>query len=294
MVKQISYYILNGKFFTDRRNINTSNRSFRYGDGFFETVKIIDSKPFLWDFHLQRIFKTASFMGFHLINDFDKILSLNIKELLLKNNISEGGRLRLHFYRKDGGLYSPAVNDIDYLIEAESDNNGFLLNEKGIKLGLFDEIYKPNNKLSNFKLSSAVLYVLASKFAKDNLFDDVILLNSNKRVSEASSSNVFCVFGSKIFTPPLSESPLDGVMRKLLLSPDFNKILSEKYNLKFQEKQIELSDLKKADEVFLSNSIAGVKWVENIENKIFGNKVSSLINNELNKFSNKYINKYYE
>ena len=51
---EIVFY--NGEFVAEKDvSISSNSRAFNYGDGFFETIKIINSKPFNFTCHIQRI-----------------------------------------------------------------------------------------------------------------------------------------------------------------------------------------------------------------------------------------------
>ena len=68
-----SWYKLNGKFFLETENhLSINNRSFRYGDGFFETMKIVDCKILLKDLHFERIEKSLQLLKLQ----FPKLFSL--------------------------------------------------------------------------------------------------------------------------------------------------------------------------------------------------------------------------
>jgi branched-chain amino acid aminotransferase len=121
---------------------------------------------------------------------------------------------------------------------------------------LYSEIRKPVNSLSGIKSSNALLYVLAARYARDNSWDDAVLLNEYGRICEATASNIFLVLPDKrILTPPVAEGILPGVMRKNLL-----RWLRENGH-QVEEAILLTDDFYRADEVFLSNSIQGISWV---------------------------------
>jgi branched-subunit amino acid aminotransferase/4-amino-4-deoxychorismate lyase len=121
---------------------------------------------------------------------------------------------------------------------------------------LFTEIRKPGNILASLKSSNALLYVLAGRFARDHAFDEALILNEQGRICEGSMSNIFLVFpGGKILTPSVSEGILPGVMRKNLI-----RCLSEN-GYQVDESQVMTEDLFRAEEIFMSNVVQGIRWV---------------------------------
>src|SRR5690606_21319524 len=86
-----------------------------------------------------------------------------------------------------------------------------------VKIGLYTDNYKPCNELSTIKSGNALLYVMAGIWAKEHGYDDVLILNEHGCVCEATGSNVFVVKDEKVFTPPVSEGCVDGVMRRFVI-----------------------------------------------------------------------------
>ncbi len=139
------------------------------------------------------------------------------------------------------------------------------MNEEGITIGVFRDIKKPFNKLSELKSGNALLYVLASEFTKEQKLDDCLLLNDAGRIAEGSNANVFVVKDNLIYTPLLSEACLDGVMRMVMLS------VSKRAGIELIETTINEDFLKTADEVWLTSASRGIRWVGSCEGKAFGN-----------------------
>ena len=114
----------------------------------------------------------------------------------------------------------------------------FILGD-GLQIGVYDKHLKSKGLLSTIKSSSANLYVLASLEKKSKNLDELLLLNSDKRPVEGTNSNLFIFKEGKIFTPPLSEGPLLGCMRSLVLD-----------HFAVEEAALKLKDIQTADEIF--------------------------------------------
>lgn len=233
-----------------------SNRSFRYGDGVFETMRYEAGELFFIDDHFERLISGMYALGLDttLLNPLQ--ICEDIHALCAEKSLTSA-RIRLSIFRTEGGTYRPETDQFHTIIIAEEiAAGGYVFNQKGLRIGLFSEIRKPVNTLSGVKSANALIYVLAARHARDNSWDDALLLNENGRICEACSSNVFIVLPDKrILTPPVSEGILPGVMRKNLIS-----WLNE--NGKEVEEVILLpEDFYRAEEVFLTNVIFGVRWV---------------------------------
>jgi branched-chain amino acid aminotransferase len=246
----------------DQLKIPADNRSFRYGDGFFETIRCMEGIPLWLEHHYERIITSAAQLKINLPDFTLEMLNDQIKKLLLFNAHLEGARVRVSFFRNEGGLYRPSDNRGSYFIESsELDQLAYQLNKNGIKTGFYSIIKKSNNSISRIKSSSALLYIMASLYGKDNGWDDVIIINDEDHICEASSSNIFMVERGNILTPSLDQGPVDGVMRKIILDIALQK------GFKVMECAIKPNDLLKADEVFITNVIRGVQWLKGIGSK---------------------------
>ena len=256
--------------------ISIANRAFLYGDGLFESVKIINGKPFNLDAHLKRLFSASLLLHLEINvsrNDFQDDIEILIKE----NNIKKGGNLKILVFREEGGKYLPQNNNASCLIISEnSDKNLFSLNKKGLELGLFKTQLKPMNKLSNYKTISALQSVMCSLDARQKGKDDCLMFNTENRIIESANSNIFYVKNNIIFTPQLREGCVDGTMRNCILS-------LKDLDYKIVENEIKLGDILEAEEVFLTNAIQGVRWVSQIEAQQFTDqKVSQSLVDKIN------------
>ena len=256
--------------------ISIANRAFLYGDGLFESVKIINGKPFNLDAHLKRLFSASLLLHLEINvsrNDFQDDIEILIRE----NNIKKGGNLKILVFREEGGKYLPENNQASSLIMSEtSDKNSFSLNKKGLELGLFKTQLKPMNKLSNYKTISALQSVMCSLDARQKAKDDCLMFNTENRIIESANSNIFYVKNNIIFTPQLREGCVDGTMRNCILS-------LKDLDYKIVENEVKLGDILEAEEVFLTNAIQGVRWVSHIKEQQFTKqKVVKLLTNKIN------------
>ena len=249
------------------------NRAFRYGDGFFETIRSFRSKPLWMQQHFDRMKKSAQVLKFSLpVNATSDFFSQKISELLQANGHIAGARVRLSIFRDAGGFYRPDGDQSGFLIESLAlKNEKYIMNKEGLVAGIFDEIRKPVNPLSSIKSSNALLYILASVFASENGWNDALILNSEGYLAEATSSNIFMVKDGRIYTPDLSQSCVEGVMRRNILS-----ILSREGYI-IHECSLLPDDLFNVDEVLLSNTISGVQWLKGFEHKRYYHEISSRI-----------------
>lgn len=277
--KQSKYLLYNNKCYPVEEPIfKVSNRSFRYGDGIFETIRLVRGHLHLFDYHMERLMNGADFLKMEMPSNWDRsFFKKKVWELLKKNEETRNGKIRLSLFRADGGLYTPKSSKANLLIEYEPYNSEhFTLNKKGLKMEVFSEMEKTSNPFSNFKTSNALIYILASIYKKEEDLDDCFIVNSQNRIIEGISSNIFIVKDNQLITPPLSEGCVAGVMRSYLLD------LLEKHEMEYRESSIQLEDLFQAQEIFLTDAIKGVRWVESYKVKRYNLNIAQQLNTYLN------------
>jgi branched-chain amino acid aminotransferase len=257
----------NGKIIPgDKPVLMASNRSYRYGDGLFETMKLINGHITLEQFHFERLFAGMSLLKF----DVPKLLTAQriqqeILQLCQKNGCEKMARVRLSVFRGNGGLYDEDKM-LQYLIECWPLNEPVnKLNENGLVIDVYQDARKSCDKFSNLKSANFLPYTMAAQYAKENKLNDCLVLNTKGGIADATIANVFIIKDGVINTPALDEGCVNGVMRRYLIE----KLRGMSYELR--EEILTINDLGKADEVFLTNAINGIRWVRQFRNKMFTN-----------------------
>ena len=227
--------------------------------------------------HLARLKAGMAYLGMNWHEDFSfQNLYLIIRHLDQVNELKGNARIRMEVFREDGGYYAPESNNVSYLIEAETlPEKEYALNETGLKLDIFTEAAKPMTKLSAIKSSNSLYYVMAAIQKKKSGMDDSIILNTNGNVAETISSNVFLVSKGDVITPSVDQGCIAGVMREVVI-----ELLKER-GKKIIEATLTPADLLKADELFLTNVIHGIRWVSAIKDKRYFNAVSKWLAGEV-------------
>jgi branched-subunit amino acid aminotransferase/4-amino-4-deoxychorismate lyase len=272
------YCILNGHLISIYEpNVSFANRSFRYGDSLFESIRICNNQVMFLADHLTRLKLGMTVLRMNLPAE---LTTQNIHEFiiqLVKHNVhAPNARIRLTIFRNEGGYYTPETNDISFLIESEEISGPYELNQKGFWVDIYADIKKSINKLANIKSGNALIYVLAGISKQSMKLDDCLLINENGTICESVNSNIFIVKNGTLYTPPLNEGCVAGVMRKQIMHlATENKILTF-------ESAVTLYTLMNGDEVFLTNSIQGICWVGQFRDKFYTNKMALFLNDKLN------------
>ena len=257
-----------------------NNRAFKYGDALFETVRYVNGTLFFWEDHYFRLMASMRILRMEIPMDFTlEFLEDEIKKTIESNQLESGAvRVRLTVFRNDGGLYTPATNDVSYVIETNAmESPFFIIEEKPYEVELFKDYYVNKDMLSNLKTTNKILNVVAGVYAQENGYANCLLVNTDKKVVEAINGNLFLVKGNQIKTPPLSDGCLDGIIRKNLM-----KLIAGSEDYDLVEDSVSPFELQKMDEMFLTNSIVGIQPISKYRKKEYGTKVAKSLVGKLN------------
>lgn len=234
--------------------VSSEDRSFRFADSTFQSIKIHSGILYDLDYYIDRLISAAKTLQFNPNFKFEE-LKVNLIKLVAKNNI-ENGTLRVNLSRGSGSMgYLPAP-DISTSIAA----NCYELKSRSssdISIGTSDfTLWDLPTQFCAVKNMRSVNYVMAKMTAHEKgNYDDVILTKDGK-IAECSSANIFWVKDSVIYTPDETCGLYPGHIRsKIIANPGF----------KVELNHFHLKDLINSDEIFLTNSNILVKPVKNLK-----------------------------
>jgi branched-chain amino acid aminotransferase len=261
----------NGTVLTNEApTIHAGNRGHVYGDGVFESIRIMNGVPLNLENHIKRMLEGAKAIKLRAPIYFNTaFFEERILELCQLSAITEGGRCRISLDRVSGGAYKPDSNDAVFFIEVYPyESNNFELNAKGLEIDQFTDIKKQKNFLSTYKTKSGLIYVMAAVNAVEKNLDDVLIVNDKGSILESSSCNLFVVSNGVLYTPGLDEGCLAGTMRMQIIN------LAVANGIKVYECNILPQNLLAADELFFTNAIRGINWVGGYRTKRYFNNMS--------------------
>lgn len=258
-----SIVFLNGRFLPSTRAvIPVSDRGFLYGDGLFETIRIVAGQPRHWALHFERLRRGAQFLHLHIPQPPEELLR-QVLELIRLNAVSSA-LLRLTLSRGTGPRgYSPIDAVQPTLVMSlhaapsrdEKQPGSWHLVTSTIRIPASDP-------LTRFKTCNRLHYVLARKEADDANADDALLLNQNGHIVESSCANLFWIRDDAIHTPPLNAGPLDGITRSRLLR------LAQDLQLPILEKNAPPDTLRTCQGLFLTLTSHGIVRVASLDGEL--------------------------
>lgn len=270
MTTATNYLCVNGEIIpTNSYTLSTDNRGFRYGDAVFETIRCFGNRPMFLEFHYKRLVRAMEILQMDTsCIPFPEVVEKRIESLINRNKFFVSSRIRLTVFRNDGGFYTPTTHQCTYLIEASALNeSSYQLNEKGMIADVYREMTKSKNVLSQFKTANALVSVMAGLYKLQNNLGECLIINTDGKIIEAISSNLFWFRNDVLYTPSVSSGCVDGVMKNVVVE------LAQKINLKVLETQgVDEHVLMTSDEIFVTNSIQGIQWIVGMGDKRYYNK----------------------
>ena len=259
--------------------LTVSNRSFLYGDGVFETLKIVNNRILFFEDHYFRLMASMRIVRMEIPMTFTmEYLEEQILNLVDALNFRNAARVRFTVFRNEGGFYLPNDNSISFVIQASKlENIRYKIPKIQFEVDLYKDFIVPSQLLSTLKTANKITHVMASIFAKENQLDSALLINETKNVIEAANGNLFMFTGNKLITPPISEGCLNGIMRKQIMA-----IANQLDLIEVIEAAISPFDLQKADELFITNVIIGIQPITKYRKKEFEVRLANQLLEKLN------------
>lgn len=245
---------------------SSQNRGLAYGDAVFETLRVSAGKIFFWEDHYFRLMASMRILRMEIPMNFTpEFLEQEILKTIALEDKSGSLRVKILVWRKEGGTYTPLNNSVEYLITFEALATPFYTIAEGpYEVELFKDHYINSGLLSTLKSNNKIINVLGSIYAKENEYDNCLLLNEKKQIVEALNGNIFLVNGYKIKTPPLEDGCLNGILRKQIIT-----MLGSLPDYILEESSVSPFELQKADEIFITNVITGIQPVTKYRKKEF-------------------------
>lgn len=269
----------NGALIDSDAVLSNSNRGFLYGDGIFETLKIVNSKIVFFEDHYFRLMASMRIVRMKIPTNFtQEFLEEQIINLAKANLCENSARIRFTVFRNDGGFYLPKNRDVSYLIQAHKlENQKYSTDFLNYEVELYKDFFISNQLLSTLKSTNKMINITGSIYADENGFQNCLLLNNEKNVVEALNGNVFMLHNNTLITPPITDGCLNGILRKQVLN-----LAKTNETIAFIEKSISPFDLQKADELFITNVISGIVPITKYRKKVYSTAFALHLQNQLN------------
>ena len=240
--------------------IHVLTHGLHYASSVFEGERCYDGKIFREIEHTQRLHHSANTLGFEIPYSVEEICE--IRKIVLKANNITNGYIRPVAWRGSEMMGISAQRNKIHLAVAAWEWPSYYSPEarlKGIKLQL-TKWRRPSPETAPISTKAAGLYMictLAKHEAESNGCEDALMLDYRGYIAETTSANIFLVIDNEIHTP-LADCFLNGITRQEVI-----RIAKDK-GIELVERHINLEELEKADEVFVTGTAAEITPVSEI------------------------------
>jgi len=245
--------LINGK---KQTKLSVFNRLTQFGDGLFETCLVKEGRLLLWSEHFLRLEKGRTQLKINPVSekqwlkDIAKALSITkLDQAVVKIILSRGESQRGYGFEKD--IKPTRVIIVSAAPRKTSSQYTLTTCQSG---------YTTNQLLSNIKHCNRLEQILARVGLHS---DECIMLDDNGCVVSVTQGNIFALKSGVLLTPSLDECGIEGTRRSAILK------IANDLGLKVNVGAITLKELYKCDEVFVTNSVIGMKSITKINHKVF-------------------------
>ena len=243
---------LNGNFLPAAQAlVPVNDRGFMYGDGLFETTRVVNGRPFRLAQHLERLVRGAEYLKIPLPYSPKEIQKFAAQ--LVEANTLPDAVLRVTLTRGAGERgYTPGATATPTLVMSLHPLPP--QPEDGARWNMITSSYHipASGAISSFKTTSKILHVFARIEAQERGADEALLLNTNGEVAETAGGNIFWIFQDKICTVPTGRGVLPGITRAVVLE------ICQGLGLETNKRVIKPQHLRNAEGIFVTQSVLGI------------------------------------
>ena len=269
---------INGQIYAnDDAFISIFNTSLVSGDLIFENIIVTRNKVLFYEDHYFNLLSSMRILKIKIPMSFTpeflekQLLSLYAKSGFVDDNIL----MRILICNNVASKVNP--NSVKYYIYDTQKINYSSINFEKYTLDVFKDYFKNTGLLSNLTTNNQLIKRIGLRYCEENDFNDCVILNNSKTISETLKGNIFMVMNDKIITPPLKDGSNNNVIRTKIIELINNDL--EGFDV--IEKSLSVFDIQKSDELFISNINFGIQHVRKFRKKVFTDEITSLIMNKL-------------
>jgi branched-chain amino acid aminotransferase len=207
-------------------------------------------------------------------------LQPNLEKLLNRNRNFKGCMIHLAIMPIEAASGFDGNTSFNYLaVTEEMEYDYFPLNNKGLAIGIAKGFRNTGGPFYSSMVRSRIRSLLIREEYLASGWDECLLTDQRGFLSEASAGNIFLRTGERILTPAPENNCLPRVITSLV------KDLAIKSGYRIEVvKNLAPDNLNKAEEVFLTDDLNGIRWVLSFENKRYYRKVSAVLSDELRNY----------
>ena len=239
----------------DEPAVSALDHGLTVGDGVFETMKVVEGRPFAITRHLRRLASSATGLG--LVPPDAAAVREGIAAVLDGPPIPFG-RVRVTMTAGAGPLGSDRGDAAPtYVVVASPVPRP----EASTAVSVVPWTRNERSAVAGLKTTSYADNVVALAYARQHGASEALFTNTRGNLCEGTGSNVLVAVDGRLVTPPVSSGCLAGITRELLL----DWAISD--GLEVIEGDVGLDELRAATEVLLTSSTRDVQPVHQVDDR---------------------------
>ncbi len=245
--------------------ISVLDRGFLFGDGIYEVIPAYKGRLFHLDDHLLRL--EHSLAGIRLDNPYSRRQWQAIFAPLLSP-----GRDQYIYLQVTRG----AAPKRDHAFPENTPPTVFVMCSDIVpfagKVAGISAVTEADSRwrLCNLKTIALLANILHRQAALDQGGAEAILIKDGY-VTEGAASNVFAVINGELLTPPKDHAILPGITRDVMVA------IAQKHGIPCRESAISLSELKSAEEIWVTSSTREIIPVTELDGSPVGDGKPGLL-----------------
>jgi 4-amino-4-deoxychorismate lyase len=228
------------------------------GEGLFETLRVDSSKPCFAYMHWQRLANSARQLGIPFEVSFDDWLEYLIGQIK-RDNLYHGGIKAI----LSGGSAPRGLAEHGQVSQLIFQTFNYTVQSDPLRLISASWLRDGTNPIYQLKSVNYLEAILARREAIANGADDILFYNSQHNATETTCANLFIIKNSTLFTPPVVDGVLPGIIRSRVL------LTALQQGVSCLESSITKNMLEEAEAVFVTNSLQGIRRVASLDSMVF-------------------------
>ena len=269
---------INGKFFPkEEAFISLFNTSILTGDFIFENIIVSKENVFFYEDHYFNLLSSMRILKMKIPMSFTpEYFESQLRELYVNSGFISATKL-MRIMISNSQTNAASIDLVNHYICTVGDIDYSNFSTEKHTLDVFKDYFKNLGLLSNLNTNNQLINRIGSRYCIENDFNDCVILNNSKTISETLNGNIFLLVNDKILTPPLKDGCNNNVIRSKIIDIINNDI--EGFSL--IEQSLSVYDIQKSDELFISNITFGIQSIGKFRKKDFAVTVTNIIRNKL-------------
>ncbi len=257
---------INGRLIhRDEAGVSPFDSAVQGGDAVWEGLRLYQGRIFKLREHLDRLYRSASALGFTDIPPNDKIIA-EIKRTLAANQMHDGVHLRLTLTRgvKVTSGMDPRLNQGGPTLIILAEHKAPVYAKSGLTL-ITSKFRRPPPEVLDPQIHHANLLnsILAKIEANAAGADDALMLDLQGHVAETNATHVFLVRGGEVVTSRVFACP-EGITRATVLEICLAKKIPQ------TETYLTVEEVYQADEVFCTGTMGELAGIIRVDDRVIG------------------------